>query len=138
MVSDNRRFEEPIPEGVEKRDAKLIGITGWYSQTVENNGIAGSFAFGGYFRYDVLDELVVDGQLVDVWGSSAIEGRMDEKKLEFVKVYNGMAYPIWYKFEKQNGIWVGGYESPVVGSGRSNCRTFISDEDAFEIVCGHV
>ncbi len=122
----------PIPPGVKKRDAKLYGIAGWLSQLPDVE----CAAFGGYFRYDVLDRVLVDGQLIDLWGSSSIEGTMTENELRFTKMYEHRSDPISYRFRMQNGIWVGEYNGPETGRGRAQCKTFVAEEDAFSILCG--
>ncbi len=120
------------PAGVQKREVKLYGITGWFGEPM--GVICG--AFGGYFRHDVLDKLVVDGQLVDCYGASDISGKMTEEELVFVKQYADRLDTIRHSFTKQNGIWVGQYEGAATGLGQSKCRTFLVEEDAFGIVCG--
>lgn len=132
-------MEPPRPrlsEGIVKRDSKLFGIVGWFSQPEMDIDCA---AFGGYFRYDVKDKLVVDGQLIDLFGKSKIEGKMDETSLEFVKKYSDLSSSnIHYKFVKQNGIWVGSYGGQfVIGNGdNAKCITTLLEEDAFTILCG--
>lgn len=122
----------PLPDGVEKRDVKLYGIAGWISQPE----IIECAAFGGYFRYDPLDKKVLDGQLIDCWGSSSIEGRFDEKTLSFTKWYDKRRYSIDYLFHLKDGAWEGVYASLPTGTGRAKCKIFLIEEDAFQIACG--
>ena len=123
------------PEHIEWRDSKLCAITGWFLQP---SLIDGKTAFGGYFRYDVKDRLVLDGQLIDLWGPSKISGIMDDRQFVFTKKYDGRVEPIEYRFTKQNGIWVGEYKGKATGQGQAECRTFTVHEDAFNIVCGTI
>ena len=122
----------PLPEGVEKVPTHLYGISGWYSQ----EGVVACAAFGGYFRYGVLDNLVVDGQLVDSFGSSAITGELKDDRLSFLKIYDHRRDTIQYTFNKENGIWIGSYDGPAVGTGKAKCQTFLIEDDAFQILCG--
>jgi len=87
-----------------KRDTKLYSIVGCFDQPSEE---LTAMAFGGYFRYDVLDKLVVDGQLVDMFGPSTIEGLMQGNALVFSKKYAGRQIGFHYEFRKANGLWVG-------------------------------
>ena len=123
----------PLPHGIRKRDSHLYGITGWISQPANEVECA---AFGGYFRYDVKDELVVDGQLIDMWGSSSIEGEMTDDRLEFSKKYDQRKDVVNYRFKKQGGIWIGEYSGVGTEKGPAQCTTFLAEIDAFQIACG--
>ena len=125
----------------EKRDVKLYGITGWFSDQPSQTAVA----FGGYFRYDALENLVYDGQLIDCYGPSNIAGRMAENTLEFVKKYNGRKNLINYKFSKNNDIWIGEWSmtySEEINEkfgrtgGESQCSIYLVKEDAWNIRCG--
>lgn len=128
------RERNPIHEDVKKRESHLYGISGRIIQP-ETEPIRCA-AFGGYFRYDVLDKLVLDGQLIDCFGPSIIEGTMTEDELSFAKRYEHRKYKIDYEFKKKNEIWAGTYNSFQAGSGRAECKTYLVDKDAFDIACG--
>jgi hypothetical protein len=128
--------EHPLPEGIVKRDVKMYSLTGWYlDPTISKPPTA--MAFGGYFRHDPEFGALVDGQLIDVYGPSSIEGTMNEKELEFDKTYDHRNYAIYYSFKKQNGIWVGKWRSPQIkGEHGTKAITNLIEDDAFHISCG--
>jgi len=115
------------------RDVKLYSIAGYFCQPKRGFD---AVAFGGYFRYDVLDKLVLDGQLIDRFGPSTIEGRMDDEVLVFDKEYQSRGYALTYEFTKRNGIWVGDYAGKTTGKGKAQCVCTPVLEDAFRVACG--
>ena len=130
--------KQKIPEGIEKRDCALYGISGWFSDTTLGEN-PNAVAFGGYFRYDKKLSLIVDGQMSDIFGSSTIEGHMYDEKIDFMKFYDCRNYPIFYEFSKENDIWVGHYKSHFVkGTEAQPVKAIITliEPDAFDIVCG--
>jgi hypothetical protein len=139
--------KEKIPEGIQKRDVKLFSIAGFFSD--KYNPDLNCVAFGGYFRYDLADKVVCDGQLADAFGLSSIEGRMTDEILEFNKKYSGRRDIIHYEFKKQGEIWVGQYYWRVrdnpdllnnengddIGK-QAQCLTLPVIDDAFIVTCG--
>ena len=125
-----------IPEGIPRREVQLYSISGWFTDTtlrLEPSAVA----FGGYFRYDPQDNVLTDGQLIDIWGSSTIEGRMIERVLMFYKKYDQSQLPIGYVFNKEGDLWVGEYSHPMLkGNYPAKALTTLIEPDAFDIVCG--
>jgi hypothetical protein len=120
-------------EDIPRRDMHFYSIAGWMAHP-ENPTEA--FAYGGYFRHDPSDNELLNGQLIDVWGPSEIGGLMESKILEFEKLYAHRDEPIKYKFEKQNGIWVGEYSGGRVGKGKTECVVTLVHNNAFDLACG--
>lgn len=118
------------------RSSLLYGITG-----VINSPRLSGMAFGGYFRWDKKSSRVLDGQLVDCWGSSTIEGTLANDLFEFVKKYDHRGddaiHDIAYTFRKDKGLWVGEYGGPATGKGTAQCRLYVTSRDAFYVGCGN-
>ena len=127
-------------EGFLERETHLYGISGWIIQP-SIYGKDKSFAFGGYFRYDIKDNLVLDGQLIDPFGDSIIDrGRMDNDFLTFEKRYSQQHNLFKYLFEKEGKIWVGTWEnngSLSIDKGEAKAVTTLIDKDCFYIACGN-
>jgi len=80
---------------------------------------------GGYFIKDIKLKNQISGRLIDLYGSSKLEGILGKDKLEFRKQYeqcnNEQLFE--YNFILKNGIWLGEYSSRDGYSGRSICKT---------------
>ena len=125
-----------LPEGMEERECHLYGLTGWFTQFPLYDS---AFAFGGYFRYDLAEKKIVNGQLIDCFGpSSILEGFMDQDFFSFVKQYEdrGPGNEIIYTFMRESNLWVGDYLDLYTGKGNAKCVTYLTDKDGFYIVCG--
>ncbi len=99
---------------LEPNDSLYI-ITGWFWDSRTEDG-SGRYPFGGYFG---LDEQRLEGRLSDDCGTSRITGTMTQGVLEFEKTYRKKVYQkkpsVWhYKFEKKNGVWVGGWSDKKI------------------------
>jgi hypothetical protein len=94
-------------------------------------------AFGGFFRYDPISKLIIEGQLADTIGQSAMAGRMSKEELEFTKIYQNGNVQTTYKFQQKNGVWIG--TSDLGGLlETARCVTSLVSNDAFEVIsCGH-
>jgi len=125
---------DELPEDVEWRDTKLYSIAGWFAQQELNLPYV---AFGGYFRFDV-ESGTVGGLLTDCFGNSVMEGAMDDSLLVFGKRYVNRIDVINYTFRREGDLWVGEYVGDGVGSDESECRTFLTIDDAFRIACGEI
>lgn len=97
------------------------------------------FGFGGYFKYDKNKEILSNGSLVDICGPSAIEGIMNNEKLEFEKNYYKKERIVNYKFNNVNGIWLGEWELKFRGEiikGEAMASTnLIIENKVDEIIC---
>ncbi|MEK6875490.1 MAG: hypothetical protein AABX30_02300 [Nanoarchaeota archaeon] len=125
-------------KGFKKRDVKLYSIAGWISDLPT----CPCTAFAGYFRHDVLENLIVDGQLIDAWGPSRIGmGSLNDKSLKFIKQYHGRESYIEYDFIKEDSLWVGEWNGRLrdgesYNYGKSQCITSLVLDDAWNISCG--
>ena len=85
-------------------------ITGWFYDS-PNDSEYGRYPFGGYFEHDSDDG--IQGRLTDADGLSRISGSMTTTTLAFKKTYyrrkKREERVYFYKFEKKNGLWVGGW-----------------------------
>ena len=129
-----KKFRVPLPTTIKKRDTQLYNISGLVFQP--EHAIT-SFVFSGYFRYDPNTNLLFDGELIDLYGTSVIKGRMKKNYLSFEKRYNHRQSTIDYHFQKENGIWKGTFRGPfVVARGESKCITKLMLEDASQVFSG--
>jgi hypothetical protein len=90
----------------------LYIITGWFWGS-RTESTSERDLFGGHF--DLNHDDTIEGRLSDDCGTSRIIGTMTPEMLEFVKTYRKKEHQkkptTWYyKFEKKNGIWIGGYD----------------------------
>lgn len=130
-----------IPEHIQKKDCDLHSIYGWFSDPVLTHEPV-AVAFSGYFRLFKLRPecgFIHDGQMIDTYGPSEIDGTMNTDEMAFQKTYEGRDYPISYRFKKNNGIWIGEYESPrLEGVHPAKAAVSLLEEDAFAIACGKI
>jgi|SRR3989344_441870 len=105
--------------------ADIYSITGFYQDLPSYS------PFGGLF---ILDDNVFQGNLIDRWGPSDIDGGLDEESIRFQKKYDSRADLINYFFTKgENGLWVGEYRGIETGRGNAICRINLDWKD-LEIV----
>jgi hypothetical protein len=120
-MTDKKEFDIPeVPKSEEpgRKVIHLYGIAGWYLDNVGGrDSDLHAVSFGGYFKYEPATGNLGCGQIIDMWGTSTIEGKMDAENLEFTKIYDNHKNisGIWgdigfkYQFKKINGIWAGEY-----------------------------
>ncbi len=124
----------------ENGESELYSIAGWFIDASINTATA----FGGYFRFNKKYKLIEEGQLTDIYGSSTLEGKIDDNLLEFEKRYSDCKFI--YKFKKQKGIWVGRFEYSIeIQTGDANhysrkkhpakAITTLIEGDASQIIC---
>ena len=85
-------------------------ITGWFWDSPTDT-TWGRYPFGGHF--DLHDQRL-EGRLSDDCGTSRITGTMTRSVLEFKKKYPDQKCAYYYKFEKKNGLWVGGWDDEPI------------------------
>lgn len=101
---------------------ELYSITGLFYED-----FPGTSPWGGYFirgfEYDSDNQIV--GKLIDLGGSSRVEGILEKDSLEFIKKYEQCNHEkiFDYKFSLKDGIWKGEFSSPDGYRGRSICKT---------------
>ncbi len=102
------------------RENSVRGISGFFYTC---NPSRESFPFRGNISFS--EKTIFEGNLMDKWGSSKIKGILEEKRLNFTKVYSGKNYLLDYSFEKgKSGFFKGIYrykEYPHSGA-LSICR----------------
>lgn len=126
-----------------RRNSTLYSIAGWMSSWYGWENSEHRTAFGGYFRLDE-ESGHVEGEIIDCFGSAKIEGLLGENSLSFQKLYLHKAVPqaasgvINYKFEKNSGVWRGGFLTASGSKGRAECNILPVVQDAFDLVVGPV
>lgn len=122
---------------VEQKKINLHGIVGTFDSPTDLSPQT-RVAFGGYFKEDP-EAGTVYGELIDVYGSSVIEGELTEGEFTFLKTYvdqrgYGQRPPIAYNLKRHEGVWAGTYSGSDVVSGETECQTNLVNEDAYPIV----
>ena len=104
-------------------------------------------AFGGYFKENT-DTKGIQGELVDIYGQSTIEGTLTEEKLEFTKRYTDrgvqeMLPAIEYKLIQEETEWRGTYSfverdlgKEIRYEGNAYGQTSVLESDAEHILAG--
>lgn len=119
-VKDTRPYPHVKPQEWDQswREIHQYGIVGWMSSLYGPESQEIATQFGGYFRFDPKNT-EFDGELIDIWGNSYIEGklRLKKKELWFTKTYQNRP-AIEYFFEKHRGLWIGEYRMHKDKGGR--------------------
>jgi len=127
------------------RRSTLYSIGGWMSSWYELDRIECGTAFGGYFRLDE-SEGHIEGEIIDTFGPSKIEGILEKDTLIFQKKYleeallQAVLGIINYRFEKVKvgDNWKGRFKTAKGSIGRAECKILPVVKEAFGLVIGPV
>jgi hypothetical protein len=125
-------------QGLRKREAIMARylIQGLFFQAQDriklgigdgtDSGVAESLfriMFAGFISPQIVEgKPVLVGEMNDQNGESTLTDIIIEpESLQFIKQYNGSPLKIKYIFQLKNGIWVGEYFEPSIGSGQARC-----------------
>ena len=123
-------------EGVAWKLSTLYSIAGW----MIIKGWQSSIGFGGYFRH-YEDDNSVEGEGIDILGSSKIRGRLMQDSLIFDKEYLYMVGPtpsgvIKCNLVKMGDYWRGEFLLQSGIEGDVECTISRSVDNAFGLVLG--
>jgi|SRR3989344_4446811 len=101
--------------------SELYSITGLFHQD-----FPGIIPWGGYFIKENDGGECIEGKLIDIYGGSTINGKMDSNVLKFLKRYGEKNNSEFfdYEFLLVDGIWRGEFSNPLVDyRGKALCKT---------------
>lgn len=110
---------------METTKSDVYGISGMF---IEGHTRGKAQFFGGFFATRPAgDTTEISGGLVDIYGTSDIEGQLHDAELQFMKLYRRRNDSIEYRFKKKdNGLWVGEYAgSSAIGKGYAVAKTHL-------------
>lgn len=117
-------FQERTLLGLDMRS--IDGAVAVVRCTQLRNMFAGAIGFDG-------SSFDWTGTMTDVYGVSTLDRiNLHGFSLTFDKTYDGRDDPIHYSFHKRDGLWVGGYNGELVGSGYANCILTPVPQQMFE------
>ena len=105
-----------------------------YSVAGMFNNSFGLTPYGGYITRGIDgEEERIEGQLIDIWGPSRINGHMDDSSLKFTKRYDKNEDPLGnpidpskdlsYEFTLEGDLWRGRFSFPSGIAGNTICKT---------------